>query len=63
MYETLQRACDNGDLSREGIVKAFHELSDLDLDGLTAGPLDYTQVGEPSSRTTHIPSRPTCPAG
>jgi ABC-type branched-subunit amino acid transport system substrate-binding protein len=63
MYETLERACQNEDLSREGIVKAFRELSDLDLDGLTAGPLDYTQVGEPSSRTTHVSQPAEVPGG
>jgi ABC-type branched-subunit amino acid transport system substrate-binding protein len=63
MYETLDRACQNGDLSREGIVKAFRELSDVDLDGLTAAPLDYTQVGEPSSRATHISQPAEVPGG
>jgi len=63
MYETLDKACQNGDLSREGIVKAFHGLSDLDLDGLTAGPLDYTQVGEPASTTTHISQPADVPGG
>jgi ABC-type branched-subunit amino acid transport system substrate-binding protein len=54
MYETLKKACENQDLSREGIVKAFHELSALDLEGLTAGPLDYTQLGESPSTATHV---------
>jgi len=54
MYETLKKACENQDLSREGIVKDFHELSALDLEGLTAGPLDYTQLGESPSTATHV---------
>ena len=63
MYETLNKACENEDLSREGIVKAFHELSALDLEGLTAGPLDYTQLGEPSSTATHITQPAEAPGG
>ena len=63
MYETLQKACENEDLSREGIVRAFHELSALDLEGLTAGPLDYTQVGQPASTATHIAQPAEVPGG
>jgi ABC-type branched-subunit amino acid transport system substrate-binding protein len=63
MYETLNKACENKDLSREGIVKAFHELSALDLEGLTAGPLDYTQVGQPPSTATHIAQPAEVPGG
>jgi ABC-type branched-subunit amino acid transport system substrate-binding protein len=57
MAEILQAACDDGDLSREGIVKAARSLSDVDLQGLTSGPLNYTEVGEPSTRSVYI-SRP-----
>lgn len=57
MSKVLQKACDDGDLSREGIVKAARTLKDLDLDGLTAGPLDYSKVGEPSTRAVYV-SRP-----
>jgi len=63
MFETLTKACENKDLSREGIVKAFHSLSDLELDGLTAGPLDYTKVGEPASRATYISQPAETPGG
>lgn len=63
MYETLDKACANKDLSREGIVKAFHELSALDLEGLTAGPLDYSQVGQPASAATHITQPADAPGG
>jgi ABC-type branched-subunit amino acid transport system substrate-binding protein len=54
MYATLQQACDNKDLSRAGIVKAAHQLSGLNTGGLIAGPLDYTKVGEPSTRTVYL---------
>jgi ABC-type branched-subunit amino acid transport system substrate-binding protein len=54
MYETLKKACENKDLSREGIVKAAHQLSGIDTGGLVAGDLDYTKVGEPSTRSVYL---------
>jgi ABC-type branched-subunit amino acid transport system substrate-binding protein len=55
MDETLAKACENKDLTRAGLVKAAHQLSDVDLgSGITAAPLDYTQVGEPSERAVYI---------
>jgi hypothetical protein len=54
MYEILNKACSNKDLSREGLIKAAHQLSGLDTGGLVAGPLDYTKVGQPSSRAVYI---------
>jgi ABC-type branched-subunit amino acid transport system substrate-binding protein len=54
MYEILKKACANKDLSRAGIVKAAHQLSGLNTGGLIAGPLDYTKVGEPSTRTVYL---------
>jgi ABC-type branched-subunit amino acid transport system substrate-binding protein len=54
MYETLKKACENKDLSREGIVKAAHQLSGIDTGGLVAGTLDYTKLGEPSTRSVYL---------
>ncbi|MDX6377811.1 MAG: hypothetical protein QOE98_2114 [Gaiellaceae bacterium] len=54
MYEILQQACKNKDLSREGIVKAARSLSNVDTGGLEAGPLDYTKLGEPSTRAVYL---------
>jgi ABC-type branched-subunit amino acid transport system substrate-binding protein len=54
MYETLKKACENKDLSREGIVKAAHQLSGIDTGGLVAGDLDYTKVGDPSTRSVYL---------
>ena len=54
MNEIINQACKNKDLSREGLVKASRQISDVDLDGITAGPLDYTKVGEPSTRAVYI---------
>jgi ABC-type branched-subunit amino acid transport system substrate-binding protein len=54
MDEVLTKACANKDLSRQGIVTALHQISGEDLDGLVAGPLDYTKPGQPPSRTVYI---------
>jgi ABC-type branched-subunit amino acid transport system substrate-binding protein len=54
MNKILQRACDNKDLTREGIVKAARQLTSVDTGGLVSGPVDYTKVGEPSTRTVYI---------
>jgi ABC-type branched-subunit amino acid transport system substrate-binding protein len=52
--DILQRACDNQDLTREGVVAALHEISGLDTGGLVAGPLDYTDPGQPPTRAVYI---------
>jgi ABC-type branched-subunit amino acid transport system substrate-binding protein len=54
MYEILNKACQNKDLSREGIVKAARQLSGVDTAGLVAGTLDYTKLGEPSTRAVYL---------
>ena len=63
MYEALNKACENKDLTREGVVKAARSLSDVDLGGLTAAPLDYSKVGEPSTRTVYISKPADVPGG
>ena len=54
MYEMLNKACENKDLSRAGLVTASREISNVDTGGLVAEPLDYTKVGEPSARAVYI---------
>lgn len=49
MDDVLKKACQNKDLSREGIVKAFRELNAVDTGGLVAGTQDFTKVGQASS--------------
>ena len=49
----LDKACENKDLSREGIVTAFRELKDVDTGGLVAGELDFTQVGQASTKAVY----------
>lgn len=51
--QALEKACENGDLSREGIVAAFRQLSGVDTGGLVAGSLDFSKVGETSSRAVY----------
>lgn len=51
--EILQKACDEKDLSREGVVKVAKSLSEVDTKGITA-PLDFSLEGEPSSRASFI---------
>jgi ABC-type branched-subunit amino acid transport system substrate-binding protein len=63
MNEILKKACENKDLSREGLVKASRQVSNLDLEGLTAGPVDYTKVGEPSTRAVYILRPAEVPGG
>jgi ABC-type branched-subunit amino acid transport system substrate-binding protein len=57
MYEILNKACANKDLTRAGLVTAAHEISGVDTGGLIAQPLDYTKKGEPAERAVYI-SRP-----
>jgi ABC-type branched-subunit amino acid transport system substrate-binding protein len=50
----LEKACENKDLSREGIVKAFRELSGVETGGLVAGTQDWTQVGQASTKSVYV---------
>jgi len=52
--DILQKACDNKDLTRQGVLTALHQISGLDTGGLVAGTLDYTKAGQPPSRTVYI---------
>ena len=63
MYEILNQACKNKDLTRAGLVKAAHQLKGVDTGGLTAAPLDYTTVGQPSERAVYIAQPRNVPGG
>jgi ABC-type branched-subunit amino acid transport system substrate-binding protein len=54
MKAALQKACDSKDLSRAGITKAFHSLSGFDTQGLTAGNLDFSRLGQPSTKEVYV---------
>ena len=63
MHDILDQACQNKDLTREGIVKAARELSDVETDGIVAATLDYTKVGEPSERAVYLAKPADVPGG
>jgi len=63
MFNILNQACKNKDLTRAGLVKAAHQLKGIDTGGLTAAPLDYTAVGQPSERAVYIAQPASVPGG
>jgi ABC-type branched-subunit amino acid transport system substrate-binding protein len=63
MFNILNQACKNKDLTRGGLVKAAHQLKGIDTGGLTAAPLDYTTVGQPSERAVYITQPASVPGG
>jgi ABC-type branched-subunit amino acid transport system substrate-binding protein len=54
MKAALDNACKAKDLTREGIVKGFRQIKGLDTGGYLAGPLDYTQLGKPSTQEVYV---------
>jgi hypothetical protein len=56
MYEALTKACENKDLTREGLQAALRQLDGIDLDGLVAGTLNYGKLGQPPSREVYFSS-------
>jgi ABC-type branched-subunit amino acid transport system substrate-binding protein len=64
MYEVLKAACDDDDLTREGVVKALRGLDGVDTGGLVAGTLTYSQLGVPPSRSVYVSKvDPKAPGG
>ena len=53
MKAILDKACENKDLSRAGIVTAFRQLDNVDTQGFIAGTLDFTKVGQASSKAVY----------
>lgn len=51
--QVLQKACDNKDLTREGIYNAFRSLSDVDTNGIFP-KFDYTKVGDAATHEAYI---------
>ncbi|WP_106849915.1 ABC transporter substrate-binding protein [Blastococcus sp. Marseille-P5729] len=51
--EVLKKACDNGDLTREGILEAKGQVDNVDTQG-AAGAIDFSKEGAPSSREAFI---------
>lgn len=49
----LEKACEKKDLSRDGVLKAFHDTTALDMKGLT-GQLRFSLVGRPSATQSYM---------
>lgn len=45
----LEKACSNGDLTRDGLQKAFRQTTSVDTNGIF-GSLDYSKPGDPATR-------------
>ncbi|TDC51185.1 ABC transporter substrate-binding protein [Actinomadura sp. KC345] len=60
----LEAACKAGDLTPEGVVEAMRKTSDLDTQGLFAGTLNFTEVGQPPTRKVFVSKAdPEAPGG
>jgi ABC-type branched-subunit amino acid transport system substrate-binding protein len=51
--KVLAKACENRDLTREGVNTAFRQLKNVDTGGLTS-PLDFSATGRQPSRQTYV---------
>ncbi|MCW2640654.1 MAG: hypothetical protein JWP76_2960 [Dactylosporangium sp.] len=61
--EIVRKACQNKDLTREGVAAAFRQLGQVDTDGVFP-PLDFSKPGKPSSRASGIAQPdPALPGG
>lgn len=54
MSVVLQKACENKDLTRDGVQAALHSLSGYDSQGTVAGTLGYTDPSVPPTRMVYI---------
>jgi ABC-type branched-subunit amino acid transport system substrate-binding protein len=53
-HAILQKACENKDLSRQGVLNAMRQMSGLDTGGLVAGSLNYSDPAQPPTRMTYV---------
>ena len=51
--EVLKQACSDGDMTREGVLKAKSKVTSVNSQGL-GGALDFSKEGAPSSREAYI---------
>jgi ABC-type branched-subunit amino acid transport system substrate-binding protein len=54
LANAMRTACDEGDLTPEGVVTAMRTVSDLELEGLFPAALDYTDPTQPPLRSVYI---------
>ena len=62
MAQILEKACDEGDLTPEGVLKAKTSLDNVETGGLIV-PLDFSKVGESPSRKNFIVQPADVPGG
>ena len=60
--QVLEEACDNGDLTREGVLSALEGLESIDTDGLLV-PLENIEQGQSPSRQSFILRPADVPGG
>ena len=53
MHEVLDAACENGDLTRQGVLDAFNDLKEVDTGGLTV-PIRGFEVGKSPSLQSFV---------
>jgi hypothetical protein len=63
MKAILEQACDDGDLSRDGLIAAYQEVAPSDYDGIMAGELDYSDISQPPTRATFVYQPADVPGG
>lgn len=62
--EALDRACESGDLTRQGVVDALRSMTDYDSNGSVAGTLDYSDPAQPPTRMVYVSKvNPDVPGG
>jgi ABC-type branched-subunit amino acid transport system substrate-binding protein len=54
LARALETACQNGDLTPEGVVTAMRQTTGFDTEGLFAGPVSYDQPGQPPLRKVYL---------
>ena len=62
MLQILEKACEDGDMTPEGMIAAKQSLTDVDTDDLLV-PLDFSKVGESPSRQSFILQPADVPGG
>ena len=62
MRQILEKACDDGDMTPEGMIKAKQSLTDVDTNDLLV-PLDFSQEGKSPSQQNYILQAADVPGG
>jgi ABC-type branched-subunit amino acid transport system substrate-binding protein len=62
MKQILDNACENGDLTREGVLKAFNEIEEVDTGGLVV-PVESFELGKSPSKQSFILRPADVPGG